>query len=54
METTIELRISCSYTMIKYRLSQKFKLLGNGKFNYFNYNSNNLHLVLASLHITFG
>ena len=30
----IELRISCSDTMLNYRLSQKLKLLGNGEFNH--------------------
>ena len=30
----IELRISCSDTMLDYRLSQKLKLLGNGEFNH--------------------
>ena len=30
----IELRIFCSDTMLNYQLSQKFKLLENGKFNH--------------------
>ena len=30
----IELRISCSDTMLNYRLSQKLKLLGNCEFNH--------------------
>ena len=30
----IELKISCSDTMLNYRLSQKFKLLGNDEFNH--------------------
>ena len=30
----IELKISYSDTMWNYRLSQKFKLLGNGEFNH--------------------
>ena len=30
----IELGISCSDTMLNYRMSQKLKLLGNGEFNY--------------------
>jgi len=33
-KTKIELMISCSDTMLNYRLSQKFKLLEYGKFNY--------------------
>jgi len=32
-ETKIELRTSYSDTMLNYRLFQKFKLLGYGKFN---------------------
>ena len=30
----IELKISCSNTVLNYRLSQKFKLLGNDEFNH--------------------
>ena len=30
----IELRISCSDTILNYRFSQKLKLLGNGEFNH--------------------
>ena len=33
-KTGIELRISYSDTMFNYQLSQKFKLLGYGKFNH--------------------
>ena len=32
--TGIELKISCSDTMLNYRLSQKFKLLENSEFNH--------------------
>ena len=35
-ETEIELRTPCSDTILNYRLSQKFKLLGCGKFNHLN------------------
>ena len=34
MKTGIELKISCSDTMLNYRLSQKLKLLGNCEFNH--------------------
>ena len=34
MKTGIKLRISCSDTMLNYRLSQKLKLLGNDEFNH--------------------
>ena len=34
VKTGIELRIFCSDTMLNYRLSQKFKLLGNSEFNH--------------------
>ena len=34
MKTRIELRISYSDTMLNYRFSQKFKLLGNSEFNH--------------------
>jgi len=33
VEIKIELKTSCSDTLLSYRLSQKFKLLGNGEFN---------------------
>jgi len=33
-KTGIELRTSCSDTMLNYQLSQKLKLLGYGKFNH--------------------
>ena len=34
VKTGIKLRISCSDTMLNYRLSQKLKLLGYGEFNH--------------------
>ena len=34
----IELMIFCFDTMLNYRLSQKFKLLGNGEFNHLTIN----------------
>ena len=39
-ETMIEPKISCSDIMLNYRLSQKFKLLGYGKFNHLTNTSN--------------
>ena len=34
IKSEIKLRIFCSDIMLNYQLSQKFKLLGNGKFNH--------------------
>ena len=34
VKTGIKLRIFCSDTILNYRLSHKFKLLGNGEFNH--------------------
>ena len=34
MKTGIKFRISCSDTILNYRLSQKLKLLGNNEFNH--------------------
>jgi hypothetical protein len=47
VEIGFELRTSCSNTMLNYRLSQKFKLLGNDElpaifFPLVNYNSHML------------
>ena len=39
-ETMIEFRISCLDIMLNYLLSQKFKLLGYGKFNHLTNTSN--------------
>ena len=39
-EAKIELRISCSDTMLNYRFSQKLKLLGYDKFNHLTNTSN--------------
>lgn len=36
VNTRIEFRVSCSDTMINYRLSQKLKLLRNDEFNHLN------------------
>ena len=44
-ETMIELKISCFDTMLNYRLSQKFKLLGYGKFNHLTNTSNNTYAI---------
>ena len=46
MNTGIEVRISCSDTMINYRFSQKLKLLGNDEFN-------NLTIILTIILTTF-
>ena len=41
----IELKISCFDTMLNYRLSQKVKLLGYGKFNHLTNISNNTYAI---------
>ena len=47
-KTMTKLMISCSNTMLNYRLSKKLKLLGYDKFNYFTNTSNMVNLVLIS------
>ena len=45
----IELRISCSDIMLNYKLSQKFKLLENGEFNYLTISLTKLNIVKVKL-----
>ena len=45
----IELRISCSDIMLNYKLSQKFKLLGNGEFNHLTISLTKLNIVKVKL-----
>ena len=45
----IELRISCSDIMLNYKLSQKFKLLGNSEFNHLTISLTKLNIVKVKL-----
>ena len=45
----IELRISCSDIMLNYKLSQKFKLLGNCEFNHLTISLTKLNIVKVKL-----
>ena len=45
----IELRISCFDIMLNYKLSQKFKLLGNGEFNRLTISLTKLNIVKVKL-----
>ena len=50
----IELRISCSDTMLNYRLSQKLKLLGNGEFNHLTISLTKPNIIVpGGCHTTF-
>ena len=46
-EIMVELRISCSHTMLNYQLSKKFKLLGYDKFNHLTNTSNKEYYVIV-------